>query len=257
MIQRIVCERCGESAPKRGPGKQKYCLPCSEICSRERAAKWAREVGTPRAASAVAARGLEISRAHALSLPRSHGATPPLIWTLTVAIPYNQRGSKNAIYTPGQKSHIALRREAVAYRDGITLLLKSSIASHGQRIAHNKVWIDLFIQKPNHTSDAINLIDLLCDAIKKAVGVDDRWFSIARVDWQIVKENPNIFIQIGQESECDVSVCSSCGRVLPLNSFQKNASLALGIARNCRDCAKSRVKRLRRISVPLLSEIAK
>jgi uncharacterized Zn-finger protein len=110
-------------------------------------------------------------------------------------------------------------------------MLESAIS--GKKIYRNKVWIDIFVQKPDHRGDAINFVDLIADAIKVAIGIDDRWFSIRRVDWQIVKENPRIFIGIGQQDLFDSKICSYCGRILPEKNFSKSG-------RECRECTSQK-----------------
>lgn len=62
-----------------------------------------------------------------------------------------------------------------------------------------KIWISIMAYKPdNKSGDVINLIDRICDSIKKATGIDDRWFSLEYVDWLIDKEHPKIEIKIRQ-----------------------------------------------------------
>lgn len=60
------------------------------------------------------------------------------------------------------------------------------------------------------------------------------------VDWQIVKENPQIYIGVGQEDVGDVMVCSSCGRLLPLSQFPSHHKGQMGVSRNCKDCSRAR-----------------
>lgn len=51
-----------------------------------------------------------------------------------------------------------------------------------------KVYISIFAELSNHRGDAVNLIDTLMDSIKVAIGVDDRWFAIKSLDWEIRKD---------------------------------------------------------------------
>jgi hypothetical protein len=96
--------------------------------------------------------------------------------------------------------------------------------------------VSIFVQKTNHRGDAINVIDLVCDAIKDAVGLDDRWYSLSSVDWEIVKANPRIFISIGQDSDEDCQVCSHCGDIKALSAFNRNVHARMGVTRICKDC---------------------
>ncbi len=121
-------------------------------------------------------------------------------------------------------------------REAIISRLRQGL--HCVRIAHNKVWLDILVQKPNHKGDAVNVVDLICDAVKEAVGVDDRWFSIRRLDWEIVKENPRLFVGIGQDSDVDSQVCSYCGQIKPFEEFGQRKRSRLGIGRECRECRR-------------------
>lgn len=87
----------------------------------------------------------------------------------------------------------------------------------------------------------------MLDAVQEATGLDDRWYSVRRLDWRIVKLNPKIYVGIGQETTEDALACSYCGRVLPLESFGRNAANPLGRSRTCRECSRAgdRVRRAR------------
>lgn len=157
-------------------------------------------------------------------------------WLARVAVPFTYAASKNHLYTLRHAGHIALRREGRAKRQEITLALRHAL--HGRRVAHNKVWIDILVQKPNHRGDAVNVIDLVCDAIKDAIPVDDRWFCIRRLDWEIAKVAPKLFVGIGQDSLADCQVCSYCGQIRPLHQFNKHSGGHLGVGRECKDCRR-------------------
>jgi hypothetical protein len=92
-------------------------------------------------------------------------------------------------------------------------------------VVHNKVWIDILVQKPNHKGDAV----------KDTLPVDDRWFCIRRLDWEIVKDNPRLFVGIGQESDENCQVCSCCGQIKPFLEFNRRKYHRLGIGRECRE----------------------
>lgn len=155
------------------------------------------------------------------------------------SVPFSYAASKNHIYAMSRSGHVTLRKESSAFRSEIARAVAAAVA--GRRIAHNKVWIDVFAQKPDHKGDAVNVVDLVCDAIKDAIPVDDRWFSIRGVDWEVVKGEPGaIFIGIGQESEEDVKICSCCGRILPFVMFGANRSTKTGRGRDCFECRRAR-----------------
>lgn len=161
---------------------------------------------------------------------------PDLLWHVRVAVPFSYAASKNHIYAMRRAGHVALRRESRAKRDEIVHMIGDSL--RGQRVANNKVWIDILVQKPNHRGDAVNVVDLVCDALARAVGVDDRWFCIRRLDWEVVKDAPKLFIGIGQDSYLDCQVCSYCGQIKELKEFNLNRRSRLGVGRECRECRR-------------------
>jgi hypothetical protein len=243
----ITCKECGQPAPYRGT-QQKYCVPCSDKKNRERHASWARAhplTPSQKQASHVLQRA-RIEKAREAGRLRSQGIAesiawldgnvPYLKWLVRVAVPFGWELSKNHIYALTGDGHVALRQESNQMRGLIATLLRRALAEAGVNVVQNKVWLDIFVQKPNHKGDAVNVIDLVCDAVKDAIGLDDRWFCIRRLDWEIVKENGRVFIGVGQEDVENVQVCSYCGQLLPLTTFTKYRSRKLGVGRECKEC---------------------
>jgi hypothetical protein len=181
--------------------------------------------------------GQVINREKADSIWWNAQDDPPLLWWARVAVPFSYAVSKNHIYSLRTAGHVVLRREARDARRVIALLVKESLA--GRRVAHNKVWIDILVQKPDHKGDAVNVVDVVCDALKDALPVDDRWFCIRRLDWEIVKEDPRLFIGIGQASDRDCQICSYCGQIKELAAFNRSRSRPLGVGRECKDCRRN------------------
>ena len=237
----IACAQCETYIERRSP-MHKYCDRCSEERDLKRKRLWARanpasEDVRRRAKQNKKSRAIQngIQRSADVSQTIAWDTTPPdLLWSVKISVPFSYAASKNAIYTLRNAGHVALRKESRAMRTLITTRLKAAISD--TKIAHNKLWIDIFVQKPNNRGDAINVIDLVCDAIKDAVPVDDRWFSIRRLDWEVSKTNPKLFIGIGQDTNEDARVCSYCGIILPLSAFGKRKDNYLGVGRECREC---------------------
>lgn len=250
----IHCCECGTPVRRTGHS-QKYCIPCSEKKSDQRKTAWGKsnkriytrakldEMTVARSVETLAQRaaGIKTSVAHATGALAAHAEEPELEWLVRFAIPYMQSASKNYIFGfSGKRGHVFKRKESSNYQDMVALKAREAVRQFTVR--QNKVWIDLFIQKPNHKSDPINVIDLVADGIKVGIGVDDRWFAIRRLDWEIVKENPKIYIGIGQEAVSDAQACSYCGQVLPLTDFTLNKSNINGRARICRPCKRGQSK---------------
>lgn len=238
----IVCTLCGCVAPRRGP-MQMYCLDCSikkadERTTKEKARKYGRAPNTrayDRVKSACDQNGIKLNEL----VVRGHGWSEPvnLAWFAQIAVPFTYAASKNHIYQMSGR-HVSLRAASKAIRQAISLELKMAI--QGMRLVQNKVWLSILVQKPDHRGDAVNVIDLVCDAVKDAIGIDDRWFSIKRLDWEICKTNPSLYIGVGQEEGEPVQACSSCGRLLAFDRFGKKKSTLNSIDRNCCDCRSVR-----------------
>lgn len=159
---------------------------------------------------------------------------PDLHWQVRFSVPFSYAASKNHIYALRARGHVHLRQESRDLKALITARTRDAIGDIP--VVHNKVWIDILVQKSNHKGDAINVVDLVCDGIKKALPVDDRWYSLRSLDWEIVREGGCIFIAIGQEDVGDAQVCSYCGQILSFDHFQKSKGRHLGIGRECRSC---------------------
>lgn len=240
----ITCELCGVAAERTGT-KQSYCKECSEKRDLERKRLWARDNGqTPNPETVrrrnVARRELakEVAKSaqdgFAEDVAWDASGVVDLLWFVRVSVPFTYNISKNAIYSMTRRGHVFLRKNHHGARNAIALAIKQALK--GRRIVQNKVWIDLYVQKPNHKGDAINVVDAVCDAIKVVAGIDDRWFCIRRLDWQVAKHEPKIFIGVGQNSEIDSQVCSVCGAIKPFSEFGRRTHNKNGIARECNQC---------------------
>jgi hypothetical protein len=233
----ITCAVCGLTTP-RASQNQKYCATCSGLKDLERKRKWARVHPLPndvsyaksrKLLSKARARGVAISADAGRSITWMAEPPPALSWVVRISHPFKYGLSKNAIYTMGIKGHVVLRKEARALREALALDLKTAMGS--QRVFQGKVWLDILVQKPNHKGDAVNVVDTVCDSVKEVLGVDDRWFSIRRLDWEICKTDPRIFLGVGQSITEDHRACSYCGRLLPYSMF-------LDDGRECHGCRR-------------------
>lgn len=255
----LICERCSKPTEKRGH-YQKYCVECSEARSEERKRTWNKahppkltdelRVQRVRDKDLRKERGVLRSAAQSTSLVNSlpvNGYPDDQIpsWYFRIMVPYLGAVSKNYIWGfSGKGGHVYKRQQSNDYRATISLLIKSSLRENKFKVYNNKVWLDFFVQKPTHKSDAINVVDLLCDALKDGLGVDDRWFCIRRLDWEIVKGDPQIYIGISQGPQFDAQACSYCGAIKSLEEFNLQAHNKNGRHRVCKTCSslKSKIK---------------
>lgn len=239
----IICRQCREVAPQTGP-RQFYCAPCSDARHRERQAAYSKTskpkqraakhqracVDGAREAGALAS----VEAARSLSdIELSKGFRPR--WYVRLRVPNAGTASKNYIFGfAGPHGHVYKRKQANAFQAALALEVKEAVKN--LPVVNNKVWIEVLVQKENHKSDAVNVVDLVCDAVKLGLGVDDRWFSIARLDWEIVKTEPDIFIGIFQEETEHAQSCSTCGRIAPLADFPLKPTAKYGRHRVCFQC---------------------
>lgn len=244
-MKEITCQTCGQQAPRTGP-VQKYCGTCSEQRDLLRKRKWASEKAKPRTPEETRVTTSErADRKEAVGIKRN-GTTgltwmasdgPDLAWMVRVTVPFTYRMSKNAIWATSLRGHVFLRKEARAARDQLTLALKS--AMRGKPVVSNKLWIDIHVAKTNHRGDAVNVVDSVCDAIKAAIPLDDRWYCIRRLDWSISKSMPQLIVGIGQEDVVDSQACAVCGQVKAFPDFSRNKSNDSGFARECLECRRA------------------
>lgn len=242
----MVCADCGGETVRRSPS-QRYCADCSGARDTARKQAWkqsnptghdparAREVR-----SEVLAAGAETSTASRADLSAWPADELPDAHTVArVALPFDYAVSKNAVWRVGRGGHVYARQESNAYRDALILALRNS----GPWF-QGKLWLDIFVEKPDHKGDAVNVVDVVCDAVKVATGVDDRWYSIARLDWSIVKVQPRLIVGLRQAVTEDRQVCSACGIDHPLDGdfFHRNRSTKTGFTRVCRSCSSARTR---------------
>lgn len=231
-----LCVRCGVS-PLRHP-RAKYCHPCSALADADRKLAYSKTHPPRRYPETRARRTLEL-RASGLLRSRDTAETisfsrqeAELVRVVRLALPYDRNYSKNAIYTMGIGGHVHLRQRQRELREAIVWRLK------GERWPCRKTYLDILVEKPDHKSDAVNVLDCLCDAIKVGIGVDDRWFTVLSLDWRIVKGAGRILISIGQDGTTDQAACSYCGGIFDLSQFTKNRTAKSGVSRRCRGCSR-------------------
>lgn len=242
-LKAIICRQCNGVAPKTGP-RQFYCAPCSDARHKERQAAYSRTTKPKARAAAHAA--VVVDAAREAGAEASVAAARTMLdigldkrfkprWYVRIKVPNVGSASKNHIFgLAGERGHLFKRQESKALQ--ATIAAEVALAVRSLRVANNKVWIDLLVQKKNHKSDAINVVDLVCDGIKQGLGVDDRWFSISRLDWEIVKTEPQIFIGVFQEAAEDAQACSNCGKIAPHSAFSRSSGSTSGYHRVCREC---------------------
>lgn len=218
----IVCEKCGKPDDKRG-AQQKFCRECSPGHQKQRKLQWQRthprEPATERqkrCADRAAfiqkfgeEQSVKLSKGFALLPDRSGSAR-----AFQFQFPFVGHISKNAIVNIGMmtgKPFIFVREDVNKLKEAISIITSAKVGSVLWPVS--KTWIDVVVQKPNNRCDAINVVDTLCDGIKNGLGVDDKWFAIGRLDWELVFSNPSVFVQVSTDAIRAQKSCSTCGQI--------------------------------------------
>lgn len=244
----INCAICGKETIKRG-SYQKYCAPCSAQRAAERKndyyIKTRKEDGYKARQAEKAKEGrIELrdtflpeagkfrSESRSISAPFYR---PELEWVCRIVIPFTGAASKNAIY--GITGWHVFKREAgKAFQLLVERKASEALRQLGITPVQNKVWMSIHVEKPNNRFDAINVVDAIADGLKKAIGIDDRWFSIGALDWSICKDEPRFIIEFGQDSLSHVQACSCCGQLQDLAEYGKSTGRPMGVHRICKSC---------------------
>lgn len=158
-----------------------------------------------------------------------------LAWSVDASVPFDWLWSKNRMWAPRRGTYARrLADHARSRRDLLTFALRAVL--RGQRVANNVLLVQIQVEIPDHRGDAINCLDLVCDAVEAATGLDDRWYAISGLTWSVVKVNPQLRVWIGQKDTTDSKVCGRCGEVLPFEAFGLSKAAKTGRASCCRPC---------------------
>jgi Holliday junction resolvase RusA-like endonuclease len=127
---------------------------------------------------------------------------------IRIVVPYKsiKAASKNIALKRSAKGMYKSKAAKTAQEE-LWYLTKRAINVQPVRFHEAKVWLRIMVYRPKAPDekgradlDPINILDTVADAIKYAVGVDDKWFASV-VDWAVDKENPRVEIVIEQEAE--------------------------------------------------------
>lgn len=112
-------------------------------------------------------------------------------WVAEASIPFDTAYSKNRLWRPKAGGGHYIDKDVKRDSIGLGLLLRASLKKMGPDFhipPKSKVFLDIFVAMPNHRGDAINYLDFVADAVKGAIGIDDRWFAVWRLDWAVLSK---------------------------------------------------------------------
>jgi hypothetical protein len=239
----LVCTVCGRTVIKRS-SNQKYCNTCSDKKDGERKMQWAEK--NKEGVARTMKKHTSSVRPFLLEARKERSAAEAsLTWMqddkfiqnfdlmFSFKIPFDRNLSKNSLWRTGKHGHTYLRQEARNLKETIGDI----VARSGIKWRTNKLYLKILVQKPDMRGDAINFIDTIADGVKLGVHLDDNWFSIAGVDWEICKDNPQVVIGLYQEDK-DLIYCSNCGVPQGFDGFASNVKNKYGVAQPCKECSR-------------------
>lgn len=118
---------------------------------------------------------------------------------LKISIPFTWDWSKNKMWKATRFGRLYLNPKTKQLID--FLIYKTRIEIKKNKlffVKRKKVYLSIYAELENHRGDALNLLDTIADALKEAINIDDRWFAIKSLDWEI-KKGGKIFIEVSQD----------------------------------------------------------
>jgi len=109
---------------------------------------------------------------------------------MNITIPLDWNLSKNrarSISTRNGKIRSYKNAHHKKLQNDLELLIKTEKNKIGWILEKKKLFLIVKVHKKDYTGDAINLLDPIADAVKKAIGLDDCWF-VALITWELNHE---------------------------------------------------------------------
>lgn len=123
---------------------------------------------------------------------------------ITLTIPFRTAVSKNRGHRIKQSQYglatIVKTKDLRSYTHEVHWLIRAEIMKKPWKFENGKIWLTVFVYKPRKNADAINVLDTLADIIKNAIEVDDQYFAVRELDYDVDTANPRIILGICQES---------------------------------------------------------
>lgn len=160
---------------------------------------------------------------------------------VTFSYPLTYAASKNRRLNMGKNYKVYVTKDIRALEDFIIdVIQKQNVPFYD-----GPVQLDIKVYKHTARFDPINVLDTLADAVKKAIDVDDQWYS-ASITYDFDSENPRVAVVISQRIKEHHRWCKECNVVQPLVNFKKEASAGKtmrGYGSKCLPCHSAYQKR--------------
>lgn len=115
---------------------------------------------------------------------------------IVVSIPYSTKLSKNQSHINISVDRRVPTKDYLSCLDLLGILLKQKLGD--RQFKKQKIWVSLFVYRKDMRADPVNFVDGVVDGVKKAIGIDDRWYA-GSWDWGIDKKNPRIIVRVSQD----------------------------------------------------------
>lgn len=210
-----TCKNCNNEFTRKNA--REYCIGCSAIKSKEASTKAKKKWQSEKA---QAHKKGAYTRLRAAGKERSADIEigeydPNTAHGIKLVLAFTRDFSKNKMVV--WNGRIMRKRETNDAKEQLTW----EVAATNHTFYQGKVWLDICIYQPTHTGDALNYLDVMADAVADAIGVDDRWFSVRRIDWQIDKADPRIVLVVTQCVTEHHAICQTCGAQTPVKNFSE------------------------------------
>lgn len=114
----------------------------------------------------------------------------------TITCTYSPALSKNARLKRSFRGRLYIAAPAKAAEARLERELKTALKDI--KFYQNKVFLDIYVVKTRVNSDALNFIDALADCLKRVIMVDDRYYGIKGLDYELNKAAPKIVLKLYQ-----------------------------------------------------------
>jgi len=147
---------------------------------------------------------------------------------VSFSFPFTSDLSKNSLWGVSHTGQVYTKSGAKRAMKMVEVACRAALGA--QRVARQKLWLNIFVHMPSHRTDAVNVVDALCDGIKRAIPLNDNWFAIDRLNWAICKTKPMVTVTLTQDTDQDCRICSQCSAIRPDVMYRTPS------ARECLDC---------------------
>ena len=122
--------------------------------------------------------------------------------SLFVVVDWVAGATKNDHWFTDRNGRVRKTYRSIDYRDALIVQLKNAYQHKGWRFdCGKKMFVDVTLMKQDtprdRKKDVANLIDGVCDAVKKAIEIDDAWYA-GRYDWDWTDAPCHILVEVWQ-----------------------------------------------------------